>query len=306
MRIKLGIIALISILFMWFAVGTSFSYVLALKSKDLPQYEQAISGFASERDLWDEGIRIVDICGGKTVEEEIRAYDERPRLILCLGLEALEAACSIKEIPKVFCMVSHSKAESILSRNKGEAIHGVVIDLPSLTQFKLIRDVFPKLRSIGVMYDPALSQQLIDEASASAKSLKLELISQPVRSMKDVPVALDYLKDKMDLLWSLFDNTAYGPETSRYSLMYLLKRSIPVVGFSPQYAKAGALISLYGDYMDMGRQAALIAKMITDRKEPLEKIVMPRCMRIAVNKKVAEAMGVSFPAEFLKTVDECY
>jgi ABC-type uncharacterized transport system substrate-binding protein len=98
----------------------------------------------------------------------------------------------------------------------------------------------------------------------------------------------------------------YGPETAKYILLFSLRKNIPFVGFSPQFAKAGALLAVYGNYRDMGRQAAFIAKKVLHNKDPEYRYIEPRKTGIAVNEKAARALNVSFPDNFLRTADKIY
>ena len=132
------------------------------------------------------------------------------------------------------------------------------------------------------------------------------LIVKPVRSVKEIPSALHELENKVDLLWAVYDQTVYGPETAKYVLLFTLRKNIPFVGFSPQFAKAGALLALYGNYDDMGRQAAFIAKQILNNERPTYKYVEPRQTAIAINEKAANALNISFPDNFLRKADKIY
>ncbi|MBN2060334.1 MAG: hypothetical protein JW882_07940 [Deltaproteobacteria bacterium] len=274
--------------------------VLAIKSRDLAQYELAISGFKSGFQGQELNLIVIDNLSDKS--QIFSAIEtKRPDLILCLGNEALNYSISIKDIPKVFCLVANPK--SCVSHDRAD-VYGVTISLPSLVQFRIIAGELPDVKRIGVIYNPEFNLKHIEEARKSASELDLELVSCPISSIKDVPSALNYLKDKIDVLWSVFDSTAYGPETARYVLLFALRKGIPFVGFSPEFTKAGAIMALYGDYKDMGTQAALLAMDILSKKSSHSAVLDPRLVRIAVNRRVAEAIGISFDPAFLEKVDQ--
>jgi len=295
--------AVMAFLWLFYAASCEAFTAVVLKSKDLSPYDQALRGFKTEFQGLEMRLLEVDATEGKRAEITSRILAETPKFVFCLGTEALELADSLKDLPRVFCLVPHARAESLVSPGN---VVGVTIDIPSSIQFKILSQALPKVRRIGVMYDPESSLRIISRASEDAKRLNLELIARPVQSIKDVPLALSYLSDKMDVLWSIFDSTAYGSETGRYALLQTLKRDIPFVGFSPQFVKAGALIALYGDYEDMGRQAAALAKDILNNIKLSDSIVAPRTVHIAINRKVSEAMKIHFSSEFLQTVNESY
>ncbi|MDY6970765.1 MAG: ABC transporter substrate binding protein [Thermodesulfobacteriota bacterium] len=276
--------------------------VLALKSIDAEACDQAIKGFMSVFRGQELKMIVFDNLG---TEAEISAVisENSPDLILCIGSNALRNALSIKSVPKIFCLVAHP--ESIISPDNVD-IFGIDMDLPVSTQFRILATHFPKLQRIGAMYNPELSGEYIEKARKNAEDTPLELVTRPVNTIRDIPSALNYLKDRVDILWAFLDATAYGPETARYVLLFALRKGIPFIGFSEEFAKAGALVAFYGDYKDMGCQSALLAKKIL-ANEPLPKpIIEPRKVRIAVNKKVARSMAISFTSEFLAMVDQVY
>ena len=291
--------------FLWLLHASScgaFTGVV-LKSKDLSPYDLAIHGFKTELQGLEMRLLEVDASEGARAQIVSRIMAEAPSFVLCLGTEALELAGSLGNVPRVFCLVPYSKAQSLVSLGN---TRGVTIDIPSSIQFEVLTRALPKARRIGVMYDPQSSVKIISRATRDAERLHLELLARPVHSIKDVPLALSYLSEKMDVLWSIFDSTAYGSETARYALLQTLKRDIPFMGFSPQFVKAGAILALYGDYEDMGRQAAALAISLLNHTEAEEPIVEPRSVHIAVNTKVSEAMKIRFSPEFLQTVNESY
>lgn len=294
---------LVSVIFLFFSSAYAGELKIAVIQSDGPlPYDEVVAGFRAE--LQGQRVNLIFVDGGDSrsvLAEKISAI--RPNAILCLGSRALESVLDIQDIPKIFCLVTRSRAYALADR---EDIYGVAIDIPFAMQFKIIKNVLPKVKRIGVIYNPDHNQKLIIEAEKSAHAMGFHLVAKPVHSIKEIPLTLQKLEDKVDLLWGIYDQTVYGPETARYVLLFALKQNIPFVGFSLQFAKAGALLSLYGDYEDMGHQAALIVKKILSDEGPSYNRFEPRKTRIAVNEKVARALAISFPNNFLKTADIIY
>lgn len=277
-------------------------YKIAVIKSDGPlPYDEVIAGFRAE--LHGQNISLISVDAGSRSRLAAKISEIRPNALLCLGTRALENASDIRNIPKIFCLVTLSRAYSFAHR---QDVYGVVIDISPAAQFRIIKNVFPKVKRIGVIYNPANNQKLIKEAERSSHAMGFRLITKPVHSMKEIPSALNALENKVDILWAVYDQTVYGPETAKYILLYTLRKNIPFVGFSPQFAKAGALLALYGNYEDMGRQAAFIAKQILNNESPTYKYVEPRQTAIAINKKAANALNISFPDNFLRKADRIY
>jgi putative ABC transport system substrate-binding protein len=275
--------------------------IAVIKSESPLPYNEVIAGFRAELHGQDISLIFVNVESRSQLATKISEI--RPDALLCLGTRALENASDIRNIPKIFCLVTLSKAYSFAHR---QDVYGVVIDISPAVQFRIIKNVFPKVKRIGVIYNPAHNQKLIGEAERSSHAMGFRLITKPIHSMKEIPSALHALENKIDLLLAIYDQTVYGPETSKYILLSTLRKNIPFVGFSPQFAKAGALLAIYGNYEDMGRQAALIAKQVLNKEQPAYKYVEPRHTRIAVNEKAANAMNISLPNNILRKADRIY
>jgi putative ABC transport system substrate-binding protein len=276
--------------------------VLVLKSKDLAAYDEAIVGFRSG--LQGLELTYIELTNTDKMADTPPMFREsNPDLILCLGREALKSAISLKGIPKVFCLVE--QPDKYIPPDSTNTF-GVTIHIPVALQFRIMAQQLEGRKRIGVLYDPESNTDVIQEAEKSAADNGLDLVTYTIRSEKEVPTGLRYLRDKVDVLWSIPDGKAYGPETGRYALHFAVRNDIPFIGFSPQFAKAGALMAIYGDYKDMGRQCARIARMIFAGEKPHEVRRMPRKARIALNGKVVREMGIAFSPEFLKTVDKVF
>jgi putative ABC transport system substrate-binding protein len=275
--------------------------VAVIKSDGHLPYDEVIAGFRAE--LHSQNVKLISIDERSRSRLAEKISEIRPDALLCLGTKALENASDIRNIPKIFCLVTLSKAYSFTHR---QDVYGVVIDISPAVQFRIIKNVFPKVKRIGVIYNPAHNQKMIGEAERSAHAMGFLLITKQVHSMKEIPSALNALENKVDILWSVYDQTVYGPESAKYILLYTLRKNIPFVGFSPQFAKAGALLALYGNYEDMGRQAAFIAKQLLNNEKPAYKYAEPRQTGIAVNEKAANALNISLPLNFLRKADRIY
>jgi ABC-type uncharacterized transport system substrate-binding protein len=276
--------------------------VVIVTTEDLLPYDEVIKGFKSE--IRDRDITIINIKSGQNETDLVsNMLALKPELIICIGTKALEEISKIRGIAKIFSLVNHATALRYEDRMD---IAGVCLDIPSADQFKILKKAFPELNRIGAIYDPRQNKKLMQEAERSGSMLNLHLVPSPVNSIKDIPGALYKLENKIDVLWSFCDQTVYTPDTAKYILLFSLRRNIPFVGFSPQFAKAGALIALYGDYGDMGRQAALLVKELSETGTWQIRRVEPRRINVAINEKVARIMRISFSESFLRTVNKIY
>ena len=278
--------------------------IAVLKTEGNFPIEDILSGFKSGMQQSNIPIRLVSIEVAHDAEKiSGQLSGIKPDLILCIGVKALERAAAIDKIPKVYVMVT---AENTRPWQDRMDICGVALDIAPAQQFRIMHQAMPERKHIGVLYDPELNDKLIEEARKAASAAGYTLIAQPVKSARDIPLALQKIENHIDILWTIYDQTAYSSETTRYLLLQTLRKKIPMVGLSHHFAKAGALLAIYGDYPDMGRQLALQAIAISRKPEQANPMMRPRKVRIAINEKVGSLLNITFSDQFIKTVDQTY
>ena len=110
-----------------------------------------------------------------------------------------------------------------------------------------------------------------------------------------------------EALWLIPDSTVLTDESIRFILESALARQIPIVGFSSEFTRLGALLSMSIDYGEIGRETGLLAKRILNGEQrlPLKSISVQR-IRITVNQKTARYLGVTIPKELDGMIDETY
>lgn len=278
--------------------------VAVIRGNSLLPYDEVLAGFAAGIQQQNVAVDIVTITernDPKLVWAQIALV--RPNLILCLDLQALERVSLNRNIPKIFSLITAANSEPWSGRSD---VYGVSLDIAPAVQFRIIRQALPESRRIGVLYDPNHNQSVIEEAKKAAAASGFTLHPFPVGTIKEIPFAFEKLEKNADLLWTLYDPTVYSPESARYILMQSLQKRLPVVGFSPRFAKAGALLALYGDYQDMGHQAALQALAVWKGEENIPRRSWPRNVNIALNDKVRRFLGVTLSPSIQKMVHQTY
>jgi putative ABC transport system substrate-binding protein len=184
---------------------------------------------------------------------------------------------------------------------------GITMEVPIERQFTAMRSVLPHLKRIGILYDPAKTGALVDDARRQARALGLDLIARPVQSEKDVPGALRAVLPQVEALWLVPDTTVLTDEALRYILSAPLDHNVPVIGFSSEFVRSGALVGLSVHYGDVGRQAGLLTKKILNGQNFSSiATVPPDRVRLALNLNTAAFLGLTIPPEVVSRADEVY
>ena len=297
------VIALVCLLF---SPGlASATDVVILKSSDIAAYNQAISGFKAALPN-DVVLAEYDLQGdlekGRKLARKIRAAD--PALVFTVGLKAAKAAqLEIVDIPVVYAMVLDPAKYGLNAPN----MTGVLMEIPMERQLIMIKSLLPRLKHVGTLYDPSKTATLIEDARRLLKSNGTELVPIPLNNERDVPGALRTLLPSIDALWLVPDSTVLTDESLRFILNTALEERVPVVGFSREFARSGALLCLSVNYGDIGRQAGQLTRKILDGHLSLPaKPLHPDRIEMSLNRKTAKFLDIEIPRDLEEKADELY
>lgn len=279
--------------------------IAILKSSDLKAHSDAIEGFkatAPGSATYVEYDLRGDLEQGKQLARKIRASDAS--LVVVVGLKAaLAAKIEIVDVPVLYMMILDPLKHQLTAAN----MTGVLLDIPTDRQLKVMRAFLPSLSRIGMLYDPDKTTPKLKEAESYAAVHEFTLQGFAVGNEKEIPQQLRMLLSKSDALWLVPDSTVLTDESIRFILESSVAKEVPVIGFSPEFTRLGALLSLSVDYGEAGREAGLLAKRILNGDQPLPlKPVPVQQIKITVNQKTARYLGITIPKELDGMIDETY
>ena len=279
--------------------------IAILQSSDIEAYREAIAGLKATGPsgaIYTEYDVQGDLELGKKLARKLRASNAS--LVVAVGLKAaLAAKLEIVDVPIVYMMILDPLRHQLTGAN----MTGTLLEVPIDRQLKIMRRFLPTLHRIGTLYDPDKTSSRMKDAMRQAATSDFKLKGLPVESEKDVPQQLRKLLSDVDALWLMPDSTVLTNESVRFILESALANQIPVIGFSPEFTRLGALLSLSVNYGDVGRETGLLAKRLLDgeRLLPLNPVPIER-LKITVNLKTAKFLGITFPNELTSLIDETY
>lgn len=267
----------------------SVTQVSVIMSQDLPVYQQAYEGF---KGVYSGKIRVFNLKGDPDEADKVvmAIKEDPPELILAIGLLATRVAReNFTQIPVIFCMVYDPVRLSV----PGENITGVSLETYPSETFVRIKDFFPKAKRIGVLFDPKKTGRTVSQAISAAHKLGLSLITEEVNSAKLVPYAFRSIQNKIDLLWLIPDSTVVTAESMDFILLKALENRIPVISFTDDMVRRGAVMAISPDYRGVGEQAGLLAAEVLKGKSP-GKIPVSFVSRIRtlINPDAARKLGI--------------
>ncbi|MBI4169524.1 MAG: ABC transporter substrate-binding protein [Acidobacteria bacterium] len=286
--------------------GERGALITVVLSQRIEPYQQTLSGFrralAGVRPAPE--YRLIDLDGAEAPGAALAAAGgTRADLLVAIGTRAARAVRSHEPgVPVVVASVTDPYSHG----GGGAWVAGVSMEFPYSQQFQTLRSVAPRVRTVGTLYESG-NRSLISLAEAAAREAGLKLVRVEVRSVDEIPAALESLIGRVDALWAIPDATVFSQETASYIILQTLRHRIPFMGFSQNFVKAGSLVSLYPDFEDIGYQAGVMAREVLGGKRPSAGgIVTPRKAMLAVNLRVADVIGLSIPAEVRRRANATY
>jgi putative tryptophan/tyrosine transport system substrate-binding protein len=209
-------------------------------------------------------------------------------LVVTIGTEATLAARDyLTDLPVVYCQV----LEPVTFAKLPSA--GVLLTIPAETKLGLLKQILPRAKTAGVLYDARYNAQAVNRLREQMSKQGLRLLSASVISSSEIPNVLKkFTPDQVDALLSLLDPTTSSPEAVRLQTQHCLKNKILYWAENEQAVKGGALLALTADYEAVGAQtAALVLQVLeTGATLPAE---TPKKMLLYINEGTWKSLGLA-------------
>ncbi len=279
--IRTTILLIISLLALLSAPAHALD-IAVIQSADIPPYNLTLEGFKDECTATYREF-VMKPGESSAIVREIR--QARPDVILTIGLRALRTAREIKNIPIIYTMVSNPGSLDLNGRN----VAGVSMNISAKRQLRELLKEIPDIQSIGIIYDPANTGTLFNEARSAAQNLGVSIVYKEVRTSGEVPDAINSFKGKIDAYWMLPDTTVITREGLEYLLLFSFQNNVPILTFSDKYLEMGAFLSLGIDARDIGKQACGMARKVIKGQKVTDQ--SPRKVVPRVNNRTGKKFG---------------
>ncbi|WP_213974422.1 ABC transporter substrate-binding protein [Tepidanaerobacter acetatoxydans] len=233
---------------------------------------------------------------------------EKVDLILAIATPSAQAAANAtKDIPILVTAVTDPvDAGLIKSLEKPETNVTGTTDLnPVYKQLELLKEILPEAKNIGIVYNAAEPNSVIQVSIAkeSAKQLGLEILEATVANTSEVNQAIQSLIGKVNAIYTPTDNTVASAISNIVKVANDAK--IPVIGAERAHVDGGALATLGIDYYLLGRQTGLLAVRVLNGEAPADiPVEGSKDLKLIINKKSADILGLSVPEQVLSRADE--
>ena len=257
------------------------------------------------------GIGYENAQGNTTLALQIgkRVTTTRPKLIVAIGTIAAQAFLKNDQIPIIFSSVTDPVSAGLIKDLKETATNftGVSNMINIEPQLKLIVDILPHAKKIGVIYNSteANSMEILRRVKKAAGNFNLEILEAVILSSNDVIIATQSLINKrIDAIFISNDNAVLS------SIQGITKIAssfmVPVFCSDVDTIKNGVLAAFGPDQYKIGVQTGkIIEKVLLGKKTTYEiPVEFPEKIELKINMKVAKDLKIKIDKNILSIASE--
>ena len=228
--------------------------------------------------------------------------NDRCDLILAIATPAAQAAANLTDtIPILITAVTDPESAKLVKSNAmpGTNVSGTSDLTPVEAQIKLLKKIVPGAKKTALLYNSSEQNSIFQIAIAkkTCDEIGLAYIEATVSNSNEIQQTVQNLVGKVDAIYVPTDNMIAAGITTVG--MIAREAKIPVICGEEGPVMKGGLATYGINYYELGKltgkQAVLILR---DGKKPAEMpIEYVQSFNLTVNKDMAEAIGVTIPAD---------
>ena len=211
-------------------------------------------------------------------------------LIISLGQEAA-ALIDQKKLPNPKLRV-FTDANPHIDPERNSESH-LSMTQPICQQFALAQSLNPEWKVISILLSTT-NAPLIRNLASCAKQYELELKAIILDEYINIIDALNTSLPNSDVLLALPDPAIYNARTIKSILLTTYRHRVPIIGFSENFVRAGALAAMHSSTKQLSRQ---ITELIQQHynNENIDKHLYPAYFDVITNKNVAKSLDINIP-----------
>lgn len=265
--------------------GDSIVVVLSEQKGPVAEFADALTG-ALRRALPQAVVRTVAAADAENLGD--------PRLVIAAGSAAQGAVLARADRPPVIAVLT-PRVSFDRQFARQARVAALYLDHPEERQLALATLLPSQPSSIAFVASQASGVSL-QRLRHAAQRLDLRINEYAVTAERDVARAIQEAAAQSEILLAHPDPAVFNPQTIQSILLTTYRARVPVLGFSPAYTRAGALLSLHSSPQQLAEQTAEMARQALATGQ-LPTSQHPREFEVSVNRQVARSLGIEVPAE---------
>lgn len=231
---------------------------------------------------------------------------DKKDLILAIATSSAQAVTkSTSDIPILFTGITDPVGAKLVDslEKPGGNVTGTSDTHPDAIKntIKSIKDFFPDAKKVGIVYNSGEPNAVtnVENAKKALKEIGLEPVLTSISTTSEVKQAAESLIDRVDVLYVPKDNTVVAGLESIIKIANEFK--IPTFVGEGDSVKRGTFASYGFEYHDLGYTTGEMAVDILKGKKPSEiPVQFPENLKLYINKKAAQAEGITLTEEMTK------
>lgn len=235
---------------------------------------------------------VVAVREDATLEQ---ASEPRVKLVVAVGAASYRLVSGkLRHQSVLVTMMTRHGFEQTASAPDGNlsALH---LDQPESRFMDLVSLLPGNPATIGLLKSTSSGVSLSRYRAAAQRS-NLRLIEGSVATERDIADVVQTVAGQSDLLLATPDPLVFSPQSIQTILLSTFRARVPMIGFSPAYTRAGALVSIHSSTGQLAEQAAEMIRHALERGR-LSPPQAPRDFEVSINRNVARSLGIDMPAE---------
>lgn len=255
-------------------------------------------------------VRIESAQGNPVLAQQIASkfFNLKPTLVVGIGTVSAQSFAKQaleKKVKLVFSSITDPAGAGLVTKEPG-SIYGVSNFIDLEPQLALFKEIMPKLKTIGVLYNPGEgnSVSIVKKLEVVCPKLGLKLATQTIAKTADVAQGITKLAQTVDAIFISNDNTAL-------SAMPLIiktaeKAGIPVFVSDTDAVETGAVAALGPNQYEVGQQTGRMMVHLL-RGQPMPAAVeYPSKTDLMLNLDGATKVGITIPKALMQKASKIY
>ena len=236
--------------------------------------------------------------------------EENPDLVLAISTPSSQACTEkIKGKKILFAAVTDPVGAGLVKslERPGGNVTGTTDMSPVKEHILLMKQIHPDTSVLGVIYNPGESNSVSLVRVVKKECAELGISVKEVTTVKaaEVDEAAARLAVGCDAMYIPTDNTVISRIESVARICG--KHRVPLYAADVDSVPRGAIAALAIDYYRLGRQTGNMAERILNGADPATMPVeRQRELRLHINLKAAERMGVKLPVDLILAADAVF
>ena len=275
-----------------------------------PSLDLIYKGFVEElerQDYKDKETINIDFQNGQADQSKLSSMSQqligkKPDVLVGIATPAAQAlANQTKDIPIILGAISDPKAAGLVESNNkpGGNITGVSDQSPVEAQLKLMKQLMPNIKTVGVIYSSAEDNSLsqVNRFKEIAEKEGIEVKTYAVPSTNEISQMTHVMTGEVEAIYTPTDNTIANGFQTIVSIAD--EANIPIFPSVDTMVEEGGVATIGINQYDLGVQTAkMVVGTLTGKIIPSDTPIYTfNTGDLVINEEKAQKLGITIPKE---------